>query len=267
MKISYQQWGNTDSQQQILFIHGWGMNSCVWVDIAEYIEQLHPEYLIRSVDLPGYGHSSTYGQNELGGEYNTRTLAQSLEPLLEGKQTTIIAWSLGGLVAIELLAQKKAGISKLVMVSSTPKFVQCDDWPHAVEARIFEEFSRSLLKDHKATLRRFLAIQAMGSRTAREDIKTLQAQLFARGEPDEKALQMGLQILLEEDKRQQLKTVTDVPISLIAGKQDTLAKYLGQKELSSQNNISLYTLPSAGHAPFISHPEEFKQILQNILFC
>ncbi len=267
MKVSYQEWGNTDSRQQILLIHGWGMNSSVWVDIGQYLEQLHPEQLIRSVDLPGYGHSSGYGQNELGGDYNSRTLAQSLEPLFEGKQTTIIAWSLGGLVAIELLAQKKVNVSKLLMVSSTPKFVQSDDWQHAVEARIFEEFSQSLVNDHRATLRRFLAIQTMGSRTVRADTKILQTQLFLRGEPDERALQMGLTMLLKEDKRQQLKTVTDVPISLIAGKQDTLAKYQGQKELSLCDNVSLYTLSGAGHAPFISHPEEFKQILKNIIDC
>jgi len=265
MAISFQAWGNADAQKQILFIHGWGMNSGVWTDIAESLQQLYPEQLIRCVDLPGYGHSSNYALDELGGVYNSLTLAQSLEPLLEGKQTTIIAWSMGGLVAIEMLVRNKATISKLILVSSTPRFVQADDWQHAVEARIFEDFSQSLVNNHQATIRRFLAIQAMGSRTARADIKTLQAQLFLRGEPDEKALGSGLQILLNEDKRQQLKEILDVPVYLIAGKQDTLAKYSGQKDLSKQKNISLYTIPSAGHAPFISHPQEFKQILQEVI--
>ncbi|MCW8932482.1 MAG: alpha/beta fold hydrolase [Gammaproteobacteria bacterium] len=265
MSISFQQWGNLDSQEQILFIHGWGMNSGVWADIAQYIEEIYPEKLILSVDLPGYGHSSTYGLNQLGGLYNSQTLAQSLEPLLEGKRTTIIAWSLGGLVAIQLLSHRLSEISKLVLVSSTPMFVQTDDWEGAVEARIFEEFSQSLVKDHQATLRRFLAIQAMGSRTAREDIKTLQTQLFLRGEPDDQALEQGLQILLSEDKRQQLKEIDDIPVYLIAGKQDMLAKYSGQKKLSEQENITLITMASAGHAPFISHPEEFKSNLKKII--
>lgn len=265
MAISFQQWGNAGSRQQILFIHGWGMNSGVWTDIAEYLEQLYPQQLIRSVDLPGYGQSSGYDLNELGGLYSSETLAQSLEPLLEGKQTTIIAWSMGGLVAIQMLANKRSLISKLVLVSSTPRFVQSEDWPHAVQAHIFEQFSRSLIKDHQATLRRFLAIQAMGSRTARDDIKTLQSQLLRHGEPDEKALEYGLQILLKEDRRQQLKAILDVPVYLIAGKQDTLAKYQGQKELSKQDNVSLYTIQSAGHAPFISHPEEFKKILKKVI--
>lgn len=270
MGISYQEWGNADSRQQILLIHGWGMNSGVWSDIAEYLEKMYPQQLIRSVDLPGYGYSSSYGTDESRADftsetYNSVTLAQSIEPLLEDKQTTIIAWSMGGLVAIDVLARRKSNISKLVLVSSTPMFVQSEDWPDAVEARIFEEFSESLMKDHQATLRRFLAIQAMGSRTARNDIKTLQSQLLTRGEPDVQALEMGLKILLNEDKRQQLKQITDIPICLIAGTQDTLAKYAGQKALSLQANISLHVLPSAGHAPFISHPDEFKKILYKVL--
>ncbi len=265
MSISYQEWGNTDSQLQILFIHGWGMNSGVWIDIAQYLEQLYPQRLIRAVDLPGYGQSSISAVDELDGDYNSQTLARSLEPLLEAKQTIIIAWSMGGLVAIELLGLKSPKIEKLILVSSTPCFVQTEDWPYAVEAQIFADFRQSLIIDHQATLKRFLAIQALGSRTAREDIKILQTHLLQRGESEPRALEQGLQILIKEDKRQQLQEITDVPIILIAGKHDTLAKYQGQKAIARQDNISLYAIPFAGHAPFISHPEEFKQILQKVI--
>jgi pimeloyl-[acyl-carrier protein] methyl ester esterase len=266
MSIQYQQWGNAQASQQILLIHGWGMNSGVWSGIAEYLEQLLPEQLIRAVDLPGYGASADYPLPE----YSSQTLAQSLEPLLENKQTSIIAWSMGALLAIEVFISQnelspEQSIEKLILVGATPKFVQSKDWPYAVEARIFEEFSRGLVNDHQATLRRFLAIQALGSRTARDDIKTLQAQLFVRGEADAKALEQGLQILLSEDKRQLLGSISTLPISLIAGEKDTLAPFKVQQQLALQENISLYSIPSAGHAPFISHPEAFKQILAKVL--
>ncbi|WP_198263273.1 alpha/beta fold hydrolase [sulfur-oxidizing endosymbiont of Gigantopelta aegis] len=277
MSIHYQQWGNVQAREQILLIHGWGMNSGVWCDIAEYLEELLPEHLIRAVDLPGYGKSATLSLQE----YSSQTLAQSIEPLLENKQTTIIAWSMGALVAIEMLngcdknscdensrnenSAESPSIDNLILVGATPKFVQDNDWPHAVEARIFEEFSRGLVNDHQATLRRFLAIQALGSRTARDDIKTLQAQLFVRGEPDTKALEQGLNILLREDKRQPLAAIRQIPISLIAGEKDTLAPFKVQQQLALQENITLYSIPSAGHAPFISHPEAFKQILAKVL--
>lgn len=265
MKISEQYWGEYQSDEQFLFIHGWGMNSSVWAGITDYLALLYPHKLIRSVDLPGYGHSAEYSLAELGGQYNAQTLAKNLEPLLHNKQTTLIAWSMGGLVAIDLLANKSLDIVRLILVSSTPRFVQADDWQYAVKEKVFEDFSLSLTQDHNTALKRFLAIQAMGSHTARNDIKILQRQLFVRGEPDKKALESGLNMLRREDKRQQLQQIKDVPITLISGTKDTLIPHQGQKQLTEQNNISLFSISSAGHAPFISHPEEFKQILKNVI--
>lgn len=265
MQLSFQQWGKSDARQQILLIHGWGMNSGVWSDIAVRLEQAYPEMLIRAVDLPGYGHSRDYDLDALGGSYTARSLANCLVPLLCDMQTIIIAWSMGGLVAIELLSGQQADISQLVLVSSSPCFVQSDDWQNAVEAQVFEDFCQNLAEDHQGTLQRFLAIQTLGSRTAREDIKILQEQLLKRGEPELQALEKGLQMLLKEDKRQQLQQLSELSISLLVGKLDTLVKYQGQKQLAEQANISLFTIPAAGHAPFISHPDEFDEILQQII--
>ena len=261
MELAFQQWGRADASKQILLIHGWGMNSGVWTDVASRLEQACPDTLIRAVDLPGYGYSAAYTL----ADYSTRNLADSLLPLLKNKQTTVIAWSMGGLVAIELLKTTAIELSQLILVSSSPCFVQSDDWPNAVQADVFEEFSQSLVIDHRNTLKRFLAIQALGSRTAREDIKTLQQQLFKRGEPDVKALEKGLDLLLKEDKRTELRLISGIPIHLISGKLDTLVKYRGQQLLAQQDNITLSAIAAAGHAPFISHPQEFNQILLNII--
>ncbi len=262
MTISYQQWGNIDAKEQILLIHGWAMNSSVWTDIADTLTQHYPQKLIRAVDLPGYGYSA----DSSPAEYSTIALAKIIEPLLQGKQTTIIAWSMGGLIAIELSAKQNSTIEKLILVSSSPCFVQTDDWKTAVEAKVFETFGQSLSQNHQLTIKRFLAIQAMGSRTAREDIKTLQKQLLLRGEPDIKALESGLQLLLNEDKRAQLKTIDSIPIILISGNRDTLIPIQGLEQLAKQENTSLFIISGAGHSPFISHPEEFKQILKKVIY-
>ena len=260
--LSTQDWGKSDSNKQILLIHGWGMNSGVWIDIAQSLESYYPDYLIRAVDLPGYGKSTSYSLKQLNGIYNSQSLAQSLLPLLENRQSIIIAWSMGGLVAIELTAIAEVNISQLILVSSTPRFIQDDNWKYAVPASLFEDFYQSLLKDHQATLKRFLAIQAMGSSTARQDIKYLYTHLLKRGEADPEALQYGLKMLLKEDKRKQLSQITDIPIHLICGERDTLVHYQGQKQMAKQKNVTLHNIPGAGHAPFISHPEIFKDILQ-----
>ena len=93
----------------------------------------------------------------------------------------------------------------------------------------------------------------------------MQKQLFSRGKPNIVALESGLKILLGEDKRVQLSTIKDIPIVLISGNKDTLIAPQAQQQLAQQSNIKLFSLPFAGHAPFISHPQEFKQILKNII--
>ncbi len=264
MTIHLQQWGASDALEQIVFIHGWAMNSSVWIDSASFLQRLYPHKLIIAVDLPGYGHSAT-ALNDVDKPYNSQMLADRLEPLLVTRPSTLIAWSMGGLPAIELATRQHLPIECLILVSSTPCFVQKNDWPYAVEAKIFDSFSDSLLQDQQATLKRFLAIQAMGSSTARNDIKHLQKLLFARGAPEPMALEWGLKMLLNEDKRQQLKSITNIAVQLISGEQDRLVIYEGQQQLAEQANISLLSLPFAGHMPFISHALEFKQILQKAI--
>ena len=55
------------------------------------------------------------------------------------------------------------------------------------------------------------------------------------------------------------------PITLIGGNQDTLIPVQGLEQLAEQESITLFTIPGSGHSPFISHPEEFKQILKKML--
>jgi pimeloyl-[acyl-carrier protein] methyl ester esterase len=261
---AYQCWGNSTAKKQIILIHGWGMNSGVWTNVAQRLSKIFPQYLIRAVDLPGYGQSITCCES-LWNNYSSHTLAKSLTHLLTDKQTTLVAWSMGGLIAIELVAQATFNIEQLILVGTTPRFVQTEDWPDAVEASLFKEFFASLEDDHNVTLRRFLAIQALGSRTAKEDISKLQAQLLERGKPNPLALKKGLEILFNDDKRSQLAQIKTIPISLISGRLDTLAKYKGQQKLATQANIFHYSIAAAGHAPFISHPQEFQTLLQSII--
>jgi len=167
-------------------------------------------------------------------------------------------------VAIELASINKNCIQKLVLVSASPRFVKADNWPDAIEAELLQAFSMNLEKDHRMTLKRFLALQALGSPTAKEDIKKIQHQLSLQGEADPQALRQGLQILLNEDKRDQLASLS-MPVTLIAGKRDTLIKIRALEQLAETPNVSLYTIATAGHAPFISHPQQFVDVLLNAL--
>ncbi len=258
--IAYQYKGDPDSNEQILLLHGWAMNSGIWSDVMEFLTQQYPHKLIRAIDLPGCGHSVDY---PIAAEhYNSQTLATAIEPLLKDKTSIIIAWSMAGLVAIELLQGSSISIESLILVSSTPCFVNTKDWKTAVDAKLFKQFSKNLQVDQRATLKRFLAIQSMGSPDARENIKNIQKKLLARGESSSLALNKGLEMLLIEDKRQKLKRLNTFPIHLISGENDNLIPHQGQKLIAQQYNIQYWPIAHAGHAVFISHCELFCALIK-----
>ena len=66
-------------------------------------------------------------------------LATTLEP-----GSVLIGWSMGGMVAIKtaLLAPKK--IKGLILVSSTPKFIKCDDYSCGLEGSLLKRLKRKV---------------------------------------------------------------------------------------------------------------------------
>jgi len=254
-KSKYPQSGRPDLQ--IVLIHGWAMNSAVW---DELMDELAFSLPVVALDLPGYGQSAM-----LDKEYNLKNLAQAVEPVLTlAKRSIVLGWSLGGLVAMELATHFPKKIQQLILVGSSPRFVQAEDWPYAVEKEIFHQFANSLKQDINKTINRFMVLQMLGSASAKEDARKVSQRIKSQGEPVPEALDKGLDILLNEDRRQQLNDL-HLPISLICGSRDTLVKKAALDELAKQKNIDLYVLSEAGHVPFVSHYEEFYALLEKAL--
>lgn len=72
-------------------------------------------------------------------------------------------------------------LRKLVLVASSPCFQQRDDWPVAMQREVLARFARELKTNYEVTLRRFIALQALGSSASREVLRGLQDKLFERG--------------------------------------------------------------------------------------
>ena len=79
--------------------------------------------------------------------------------------------------------------------------------------------------------------------------------------PNRKALFLGLELLQSADFRQDLKLI-DKPALLIAGEKDTIitksASEFMQQEIPGSE---LVIFKDSGHAPFLTQPERFNQIL------
>lgn len=240
----------------LVLVHGWGMNSEVWEDIVQPLAQ---RYRVTTVDLPGHGRSL-----ESPRDYSLPVLAEMLREVIPAN-AILVGWSLGGLVATQLALDNPGLIAKLVLVASAPRFERSDDWPQGVDSQVLASFAGDLRHDFKTTVKRFIAIQAMGSDNPRELQRTLRERVFRHGDPQIAALEGGLNILHNADLRPRLHEL-QCPVLLLTGEHDSLFRPAAARATQSLiDDATLSIIKGAGHAPFISHPQEFLQALNDFL--
>ena len=230
-----------------VLVHGWAMNSAVWQSLAAEL----PDWLdVICVDLPGHGGMSDVSAQRL--EDYTRLLSAVTQ-----KPALWVGWSLGGLAVQQLARDYPERVAGLFIVASTPCFVRRHDWVTAVEASVFDDFARMLEAGVESTMRRFLALQVMGDKRALTTVRELQAAMQSRGFASEAALQTGLGLLQQTDLRADLARL-DCPLHWHLGGRDTLVPVALVENLKLLNpTIEVSIEADAGHAPFLSHREQF----------
>lgn len=247
-------WQTEGQGSDLVLIHGWGMNGAVW---QQLLPLLTPHYRVHWVDLPGYGHSR---------EREVNDIEDMAHALLENSpvSATWLGWSLGGLVATQAAIQAPERVSKLVTVASSPRFAAHSTW-RGIKPQVLDDFRCQLSDNFKLTVERFMSLQAMGSPTARQDIKQLKQAVLSRPEPDPQALATGLKLLADVDLRDQLGRISQ-PWLRLYGRLDGLVPVKIAAELDAlapQSQRQVFA--AASHAPFISHPEEFAQALHDFI--
>jgi pimeloyl-[acyl-carrier protein] methyl ester esterase len=242
--------------QPLVFLNGWGVNSGLWQSL---IDILKDKFCITTIDLPGYG----LNRQQLPIPYNLQSVASTVAQHMPAN-CSLIGWSLGGLIAQQIAHSYPEKLKQMVLICSSPKFSKSSDWP-GIEPKVLNFFTQQLNVDFSKTLERFLAIQAMGSVNARQDIKTIKQALQQYPLPSYVALASGLNMLQNIDLREQFK-ILSIPCHIFLGKLDTLVPEkvdLLIKQLNSKVTIDVIT--NASHAPFISDTEQFAKRLVKVL--
>ena len=239
----------------LFLLHGWGMNGAVWEGLAA---ALSDSYRVTLAELPGHGASPPLPD---GGLDAWKEACLEAAP----QRAVWIGWSLGGTLALAAALRAPQRVRALVPLCATPRFVQGDDWPHAMRLATLARFRESLQVDPTATLERFLALQVKGSEQARPLLRKLRGLLAAAPVPDPGALADGLGILQETDLRWQLSQL-DIPSLWLFGELDGLVPH-GWSEalprlLPGARSLSI---PAAAHLPFLSHPEQCLGPLRDFL--
>jgi pimeloyl-[acyl-carrier protein] methyl ester esterase len=231
----------------LVLIHGWGLHSGIW---APLLPALTRRYRVTRIDLPGHGYSPPPA-GAFGLEAVAEAAAAHAPP-----GATWLGWSLGGQVAMAA-ALGGHDIDRLILVSTTCRFVAAEGWPCGVAPATLASFAASLSEDPRRTVRDFLSLQLRGDRRAPALLRLLRDVLEERHGAAPAALRAGLDILAATDLRTQAAVIRQ-PALVIAGERDRLTPAEASRRLADiLPQASYVEFQRAAHVPFLTHPGEF----------
>jgi pimeloyl-ACP methyl ester esterase len=234
--------------KKITIINGWGAKSLLW---ADFIARLDSNYQITLIDLP-------LGKSDIGYDFSLIDLAADLDRQILAK-THIIAWSLGGNVAMAFAHQYSDKVASLITIAANPKFVQGDGWDNGMPQETFEKFYQSLLTNKLTALKLFAGLQAVGDRKEKTLLKKLRQLIGKPEQLNQQVLAAGLNILAGVDQREYWLE-SNCPKKHIYGANDSLVP---AKVAEFSNNSVV--MSGVSHAPMLSAITELVAMVEEFI--
>lgn len=219
-------------------IHGWATDRKIWPDWLATSNA----YCYQSPHYPDYSH--------LAKEFTT-VYQQHGQPL------TLVGWSLGGMLALQLAVAHPEKINKIILISSTPRFTSCENYTAGLTPSLLKNLARKLPKNKWQTQLDFYKSMFSTKEYHWEEKFTAQVapslaliELFT--------LQSGLVYLLEQDLRSMLMSI-QTPCHILHGTEDAIClSAAGQHLARMLPNAQLTLIPGAGHIPFYTQEKYCK---------
>lgn len=243
----------------LVLLHGWGLNLRVWDGLTRELSKC---FRVIAVDLPGHGRSAWNPKARTPAEQAWQVHATLAS---RSDRYSLLGWSLGGQIALDLAAAMPGNVERLVLAATTPRFAAGEDWPHGMPAAALEKLATQLRANYKRTVSEFLELQVRGSAGSERVLAELHGSLFSHGEAHPKALLAGLATFKSSDLRSMLSLVR-APALVIAGQYDRVTLPTASRALAKTLPDARYVeFRRAAHAPFLSHMEEFTALVMRFL--
>jgi len=250
----------TGKGRPLVMLHGWSGSGRVW----RFQQELAASCRLILPDLRGHGRSKSPPSG-----YLLVDLADDVVFLFEQLELTdavLLGWSLGSQVALAVFPHLRERLGGLVLVGATPRFTATEGYPHGLSATALRGMGLRLSKAFNRTMEEFFRGMFAEGELSHEQENRINREIALEGRlPEPAVAHATLDILASTDLREKLPAI-DRPVLLIHGSADNIcppgaARYLAERLPDAR----LVELDGAGHAPFLSRPDEFNAILRKFL--
>ena len=261
MSALYHEVHGSGEEGDLVLLHGWSLNLRVWDGL---VRELAPRFRLIAIDLPGHGRSD-WDPRAITPAAQAWRVHETLAPLTG--RYTLLGWSLGGQLALDLAAALPGGVERLVLITTTPKFLKSSNWRCGTPRPLLARLVHRLHSEGERAVSDFLALLVRGSApgTAARVLSNLRQALRTHGAACPEALTAGLARLRDGDLRPALPRVC-VPALVVAGERDHIIRPTAVRALAHALPHARYLeVAGAAHAPFLSHPVQFVRQLSGFL--
>jgi pimeloyl-[acyl-carrier protein] methyl ester esterase len=244
-------WYEIGQGRPLVLLHGWSMSAAVFSEIARLLAS---EFRLLIPDLPGHGNSSPPQQKDLAG------IAVDLVHWIaatEHNPVTLIGWSLGGMLSLEIVNQNRLPVDRLVLIGTTPRFTSSDDWLPGLPIVQVRSLARNLKRRFEAALGDFFSLAFAGEDISKERLRAIRN--FAVRQcplPDRTVALDLLNMLAVQDQREILSDIHQ-PVLVMHGSLDRIAPVTAGRYLAESLPQGRFVeFAGVGHSVFLSKPQE-----------
>jgi pimeloyl-[acyl-carrier protein] methyl ester esterase len=252
-------------KKHLVMLHGFGTDSRVFSSIGT---KLSKDYDVSMVDLPGHGQTrlrpEDYGgqAKETGSFFGfcAYSILHALEKFLKNEPYHLLGWSMGGQIALEMFKQNPKLINSLILISTTPRFIESDDFKIGMNNAVFNKFKKGLKNDKDKTLDEFYHMLFAANEDRSQYLDDLKKQI-----PPEKTLLDSMNSFENYDERNILPKI-NIPTLILAGDKDKIIDAKASMFMSQEIKGSVLRIfKGTGHAPFLTKEKEVMDELRTFL--